>query len=787
MNDSSQVFFNSFEPIGNSNNNNPNISQSQNQNSKVNFSGEKIKLEFSIKNCKTGTYSLQAKLYDNQAIDYNSEEKEHYFGGDLAFDKFLLCDFLPEKQQELLITVNKRNHPIDIKTTLKKVIDSPNLIASFSIGGNEYLIIRAQKMGKLDEVLNIKFTLKNEENLNYFKNHKIKFVISNNNNKLFSSSPILDNGTFESTNIPLYLLKPSYNVCFYDSNDKLVGIYEKTLEFKDEKSQFTFTMSDGAEIDFYDHSEITKNFSFIDYKNAGVKIALSIGIDFTVNNGHYADEDSLHYLKPNELNDYEKAIATCGKIVGEFDYDQIFPVYGFGAIINSSKKKKTSDCFNINFSENPDIYGIDNVLKIYRECIEKEKLQFSCKAKFAPLLNEIKSKMKDDIFEYHILMILTTGRIDDLKETKDFLVEASMLPLSVIIVGIGKDDFSKMIELDGDEKPIESSSGKVRKRDIVQFVPFYKFQNDDNLLFMEVLAEIPKQIIEYYQFKDLNPEKIKSKLRSQKILSVNPKDKVINSLKQEKNININSVNSSINTHNNNGSINTINNSHINIPNNSQMTIPINSQINSTINSGVNNPISSQINNPNNYQYNNNGSIFTNPFVSDINPNPYVSNNTNINNGSYYNNSLSYGYSQSVTNINSTINETMPNQLNQIPMYNSTSNQQNMRNISITEYNDSFNSLFVSQVDDGHNSSNITNNNISNNFIINNIISNNNNISNNNLTNSNITNNNLNNSHITNNNITNSNISNNNENNNLAEFDFNALPVHQTVYIPKNDN
>ena len=83
-------------------------------------------------------------------------------------------------------------------------------------------------MGKLDEVSNTKFTLKNEENLNYFKNHKIKFVISNNNNKLFSSSPILDNGTFESTNIPLYLLKPSYNVCFYDSNDKLVGIYEKT-------------------------------------------------------------------------------------------------------------------------------------------------------------------------------------------------------------------------------------------------------------------------------------------------------------------------------------------------------------------------------------------------------------------------------------------------------------------------------------------------------------------------------------------------------------------------------
>jgi hypothetical protein len=45
-------------------------------------------------------------------------------------------------------------------------------------------------------------------------------------------------------------------------------------------------------------------------------------------------------------------------------------------------------------------------------------------------------------------------------------------------------------------------------RDLVQFVPFSKFRNNEERLSMEVLAEIPRQIIEYYQFNDLNPDQI---------------------------------------------------------------------------------------------------------------------------------------------------------------------------------------------------------------------------------------------------------------------------------------
>merc|ERR1712013_16402 len=50
------------------------------------------------------------------------------------------------------------------------------------------------------------------------------------------------------------------------------------------------------------------------------------------------------------------------------------------------------------------------------------------------------------------------------------------LPLSIIIVGVGEADFSKMDELDGDDGALRNSKGVKAERDIVQFVPMNKYQ-----------------------------------------------------------------------------------------------------------------------------------------------------------------------------------------------------------------------------------------------------------------------------------------------------------------------
>lgn len=45
---------------------------------------------------------------------------------------------------------------------------------------------------------------------------------------------------------------------------------------------------------------------------------------------------------------------------------------------------------------------------------------------------------------YHTLLILTDGIINDIEATITEIVRGSGLPLSIIIVGIGNEDFSAM-------------------------------------------------------------------------------------------------------------------------------------------------------------------------------------------------------------------------------------------------------------------------------------------------------------------------------------------------------
>ena len=56
-----------------------------------------------------------------------------------------------------------------------------------------------------------------------------------------------------------------------------------------------------------------------------------------------------------------------------------------------------------------------------------------------------------------------------MEETKRLLVENSHLPMSIILVGVGKGDMTKMDILDDDRRTM-SYNGKKAERDIVQFV-----------------------------------------------------------------------------------------------------------------------------------------------------------------------------------------------------------------------------------------------------------------------------------------------------------------------------
>lgn len=56
-----------------------------------------------------------------------------------------------------------------------------------------------------------------------------------------------------------------------------------------------------------------------------------------------------------------------------------------------------------------------------------------------------------------------------MNNTRAALVASSLLPMSVIIVGVGNEDFTAMEQLDGDDQRL-SHNGVAAARDVVQFV-----------------------------------------------------------------------------------------------------------------------------------------------------------------------------------------------------------------------------------------------------------------------------------------------------------------------------
>ena len=128
---------------------------------------------------------------------------------------------------------------------------------------------------------------------------------------------------------------------------------------------------------------------------------------------------------------------------------------------------------------------------------------------FAPVI-EAATVVADQSFRqsmtYTILLIITDGCINDYNETANAIVAASDKPLSIIIVGVGNADFSAMDDLDGDGRPLRSSNGRPCSRDIVQFVPFKRFQSQDNIGLAEsVLAEIPSQVVKFCMANGIQP------------------------------------------------------------------------------------------------------------------------------------------------------------------------------------------------------------------------------------------------------------------------------------------
>ncbi|XP_029955802.1 copine-3-like isoform X1 [Salarias fasciatus] len=256
--------------------------------------------------------------------------------------------------------------------------------------------------------------------------------------------------------------------------------------------------------------QVVKEYTFLDYIMGGCQINFTVAIDFTGSNGDPRSPQSLHYISPQGVNEYLSAIWSVGNVIQDYDSDKMFPAFGFGAQIPPSWQ--VSHEFPLNFNPaSPFCAGVEGIVEAYRVCLPQVKLYGP--TNFSPIINHVACFAKQALqqttaSQYFVLLIITDGVITDMDETRSAIVNASRLPMSIIIVGVGGADFSAMEFLDGDDGCLRSLTGEAAMRDIVQFVPFRQFQNTPpEALAKSVLAEVPGQVVAFFNTMKLSPPK----------------------------------------------------------------------------------------------------------------------------------------------------------------------------------------------------------------------------------------------------------------------------------------
>ncbi|XP_040287811.1 copine-3 [Bufo bufo] len=319
--------------------------------------------------------------------------------------------------------------------------------------------------------------------------------------------------------------KPIRVECYdYDSNGShdLIGIFQTTMSTLKEASRSMPVEFDcinekkkqkkksyrNSGVVSVKHCQITVEYTFLDYVMGGCQMNFVVGIDFTGSNGDPKSPNSLHYISPNGVNEYLHAIWSVGLVIQDYDTDKMFPAFGFGAQIPPTGQ--VSHEFPLNFDpSNPFCAGIEGIVSAYRSCLPQVKLYGP--TNFSPIINHVArfaaaASQQQTASQYFVLLIITDGVITDLDQTRQAIVNAAKLPMSIIIIGVGGADFSAMEFLDGDNGGLRSPTGEMAIRDIVQFVPFRNFaQAPKEALQQSVLAEIPQQVVSYFNTYKLKP------------------------------------------------------------------------------------------------------------------------------------------------------------------------------------------------------------------------------------------------------------------------------------------
>ena len=280
------------------------------------------------------------------------------------------------------------------------------------------------------------------------------------------------------------------------------SVYERKLTEKEENSENIIIKSEKQNKNI----NSIKDSTIYDYLKAGLKLSCFISLDFSGGKGH----KTLLSLKDNYFN----VLKSISNIISIYTKEQIFYTSGFGAKAKNSDKK--TNIFNLNMNEKDSkIHTIDNVIEFYNYCLSHNKIVSERNIYFSSIIKNITNSIYKlyEINYYNILFIIAHNIVDksDIKKTIDSIIESCYLPLSIVIIYVGKkekNDSSQMSKIANNNTKF-SSIGMEKIRNNVLFTSLNdNFSNDAEKMASWCIKEVSNQMMEYYSFNNTSPEQI---------------------------------------------------------------------------------------------------------------------------------------------------------------------------------------------------------------------------------------------------------------------------------------
>ncbi|KAG1702541.1 hypothetical protein DVH05_009491 [Phytophthora capsici] len=198
---------------------------------------------------------------------------------------------------------------------------------------------------------------------------------------------------------------------------------------------------------------------------------LMFAIDYTTANETCGVESfggkNLHTLDPSGevLNPYQEALTRLGRVLVEFDDDRSIQVSGFG-------DARTPENAVFSFTPEHPMDGCKSFHEIwqrYHDLTPTIKLGDK-PANLGPVIRHATAVARE-VTGFHMLIILVSSQLatELLVDTAQAIVDASALPLSIIVIGMGDGPWDNMKVLD-DQLP-------QRQFDNFNFVNFQKVRH----------------------------------------------------------------------------------------------------------------------------------------------------------------------------------------------------------------------------------------------------------------------------------------------------------------------